>query len=329
MTLSFIGVVAVVLAFAFSAPPASPVTALGGPGGSGVSWDAARIAAVLLAFPVAMALATGVEAPSSAIAQLGQLDDDGRRAFGRWTLWATLGIVGAVTIGLTLAAVRLGVGIPPENSTQIADIARVSSPRLVFALFQAASAVLLLAAASSSFQAGPGLLKALARGDGHEGVLAERFRRTNRHHTPVWGVGVFLVVAGLAVFAAGGQDQELVLFYAVAVFVSFLAGLVAMARIHTSEGRRGRVAFDLLGVVLVAFTLAINLARGLPIVSLAASLLIASMLYALWVRAGRPTGLHLEEEIEVEGPGVHEILPPGPPGRPGPLSSPTSDPTGT
>jgi hypothetical protein len=178
----------------------------------------------------------------------------------------------------------------------------------VFAIFQAASAVLLLAAASSSFQAGPGLLKALARGADHEGVLAERFRQTNRHHTPVWGVAVFLLVASLAVLAAGGQDQELVLFYAVAVFVSFLAGLVAMARLDARSGRRGRVALDLVGAGLVAFTLAINLARGLPIVSLAASLLIAAVLYALWVRAGRPTGLHLEEEVEVEGPGVHEIL---------------------
>jgi hypothetical protein len=42
------------------------------------SGNAATIA-VLLAFPVAMALATGVEAPSSAIAQLGQLDNAGRR----------------------------------------------------------------------------------------------------------------------------------------------------------------------------------------------------------------------------------------------------------
>ncbi|MGW3964242.1 hypothetical protein ACWED2_30810 [Amycolatopsis sp. NPDC005003] len=46
--------------------------------------------AVALAFPVAMALATGIEAPSSAIAQLGQLDDPGRRRFGRVTLWLTL-----------------------------------------------------------------------------------------------------------------------------------------------------------------------------------------------------------------------------------------------
>ena len=45
--------------------------------------------AVALAFPVAMALATGIEAPSSAIAQLGELDDPGRRRFGRITLWLT------------------------------------------------------------------------------------------------------------------------------------------------------------------------------------------------------------------------------------------------
>ena len=38
------------------------------------------IFAVCLAFPVAMALATGVEAPSSAIAQLAQLDDAGAGA---------------------------------------------------------------------------------------------------------------------------------------------------------------------------------------------------------------------------------------------------------
>ncbi len=65
-----------------------------------------------LAFPVAMALATGVEAPSSAIAQLGQLDDAGRRRFGQITLWMMLGIVGTITMGLTLEAHHLQSGIP-------------------------------------------------------------------------------------------------------------------------------------------------------------------------------------------------------------------------
>jgi hypothetical protein len=63
MTLTFIGVVAVVLGFAFTAPAAPAVVAAGGVVGLAEPWDAVRVAAVLLAFPVAMALATGVEAP--------------------------------------------------------------------------------------------------------------------------------------------------------------------------------------------------------------------------------------------------------------------------
>ena len=41
------------------------------------------LVAVILAFPVAMALATGTEAPATSIAQLGQLDNRGRWRFGR------------------------------------------------------------------------------------------------------------------------------------------------------------------------------------------------------------------------------------------------------
>lgn len=139
-----------------AAAPATQAPALDTTGHAG-------FVAVLLAFPVAMALATGVEAPSSAIAQLGQLDDSGRRRFGRVTLWLTLGIVGTLTLGLTAVAVRLGIGIPAPESTQIADIAQASVGPRLYAVFQLLTALLLLAAASSSFQAGPGLLKALAR----------------------------------------------------------------------------------------------------------------------------------------------------------------------
>lgn len=119
--------------------------------------------AVALAFPVAMALATGIEAPSSAIAQLGELDDPDRRRFGRITLWVTLLVVGTLTLGLTAELVHLRIGVPPNDSTQMAELARVATAPPLFAAFQLATALLLLSAASSSFQAGPGLLKALAR----------------------------------------------------------------------------------------------------------------------------------------------------------------------
>ncbi len=184
MTLGFIVLAVTVLTYAFIATPQP----------TGIITHTAghqSLVAVALAFPVAMALATGVEAPSSAIAQLGQLDDNGRRRFGRITLWLTLGIVGTITLGLAVQANRLQIGIPHPDTTQIAELARAAAPHPVFAAFQLMTALLLLAAASSSFQAKPGLLKALSRhtrADGTiTGVLPEPLGHTNSHHTPFRG----------------------------------------------------------------------------------------------------------------------------------------------
>jgi hypothetical protein len=247
---------------------------------------------VLLAFPVAMALATGVEAPSSAIAQLGQLDDHGRCRFGRIALWLMLAIVATLTIGLSALAVSLRIGIPPADSTTIAEVARAAAGHgPIFAAFQVTTAALLLAAASSSFQAGPGLLKALARGGVGVGVLPSWLGRTNRHHTPYWGVVVFLAVSAVIVGAASAREQRLVLFYAVAVFIAFLCGLLAMARLFRAEGRRLLLVTSLLGATAVALTLAVNLARGYPVISLIAALVLAGVLHALWAKAGRPRGV--------------------------------------
>jgi len=307
MTLAFVGVGVAVLASGFGMPaPAGPLPS--------VAPGHAPSLAVLLAFPVAMALATGVEAPSSAIAQLGQLDDRGRRRFGRITLWLTLAIVGGLTLGITTLALKLHIGIPPENSTQIAEVARTAGSRGLFAAFQVTSSLLLLAAASSSFQAGPGLLKALAMRNGPDGtsigILPAWMGRTNRHHTPYWGVVLYLAVSAMVVLAAGGRDQELVLFYAVAVFVSFFAGLVAMARFSQTERRWGSLVVNAVGAVVVGFTLVVNTAKGYPLVSLFASLLIAGILYRLWVLAGRPRGISEAEAIaeEIVGEAEEEAI---------------------
>lgn len=256
--------------------------------------------AVLLAFPVAMALATGVEAPSSAIAQLAQLDDDGRRHFGRVTLWATLVVVGSLTLGLTALAVHLRVGVPTgADSTLVGELARAVKTPGVFEYFNLSGSLLLLAAAASSFQAGPGLLKALSRRDPQDleplterspvtGVLPHWLGCTNRHHTPYIGVVLYLAVSAVVVIVAGAREQELVLFYAVAVFISFLAGLASMARFSRREVRMAAYIGNLVGAVVVAAVLAVNLSRGYPLVSLAAALLIAFGLWRAWVRAGRP-----------------------------------------
>jgi len=288
MTMAFVAVAsAMLVGGALTAHPLGTEHALGGAHSGPL--------AIVLAFPVAMALATGTEAPSSAIAQLGQLDDIGRRRFGRITLWLTLGIVGCLTLGLTALAVGLGVGIPRPDSTQIADLARVIAPGPLFAAFQATTSLLLLAAASSSFQAGPGLLRALARRrlpeGGSVGVLAGWLGTTNRHHTPYWGVVVYAILSAVVVVVAGGHDQVLVLYYAVAVFLAFLSGLVAMARYSFADRSWAFLAVNVAGGIAVTFTIAVNLARIYPLVSLVAALAVGAGLYGLWVRAGRPRGI--------------------------------------
>jgi hypothetical protein len=295
MTLSFVVIGSLVILRGLVAPvshghaPLDPA-----PGNNGIG-------AVLLAFPVAMALATGVEAPSTAVAQLGQLDRAGKVRFGQVTLWLTLGIVGWLTLGLTALAVRLRVGIPPQDSTQIAEIARTAAgDGGLYAAFQVSSAVLLLAAASSSFQAGPGLLKALARGGAGGGVLPAALGRSNQHHTPYWSVVVFLAAAAAVVVAGGGREQELVLFYAVAVFVSFLFGLLAMSVFSWRERRWGFLTVNVVSVAAVVLTLAVNLRRGYPIASLAAAAAVAALLWAMWVRSGRPSGISEAERLAEE-----------------------------
>ncbi|MEV6047646.1 amino acid permease [Streptomyces xanthochromogenes] len=290
MTVLFVAVSAAVLVSGFVSPHET--------GHAVASADPGHPAmlAVVLAFPVAMALATGVEAPSTAIAQLGQLDDTHRRRFGRGTLALLVVIVGGLTLALTALAVQLHIGIPGTDSTQIADIAHAATgPGWLYSTFQLTSSLLLLAAASSSFQAGPGLLKALAGTTGAPGVLPPLLGRTNKHHTPYWSVVVYLAAAALIIVAAAGQEQELVLFYAVAVFVSFLVGLIAMTRFAHAEKKTALAWVNALAAAAVAFTLAVNLLRGWPVLSLAATVLIAAGLYVRWARAGRPAGI---EDVE-------------------------------
>jgi hypothetical protein len=292
MTLLFIAIAVAILMHGFTHPALAhgqaPVT---GPEGN-------PVLAVVFSFPVAMALATGTEAPSTAIAQLGQLGPADRRRFARGTLVATFIVVAGLTVGLAALAVQLHVGIPGPDSTQIADIAHAAAGTgPMYGLFQAASALLLLAAASSSFQPGPGLLKALSRHPHSAGVgiLPRALGETNRHHTPYWSVLVYLGVSAAVLIAASGHEQGLVLFFAVAVFISFLAGLAAMARFSLRDQRPGLAAVNIAGAIAVTFTLLVNLARGYPLLSVAASGAIAAILYALWATAWRPAGV---EEVE-------------------------------
>lgn len=102
---------------------------------------------------------------------------------------------------------------------------------------------------------------------------------------------MYTVLTAVILVAAGANEQSLVLFYAVPVFLSFLAGRAAMVTFSCREGRWGSLVLNVVGTLVIAFVLAINLARGLPLVSPGAALLIAASLYWPWSRNGRPCGI--------------------------------------
>jgi ABC-type proline/glycine betaine transport system permease subunit len=85
------------------------------------------------------------------------------------------------------------------------------------------------------------------------------------------------------------------------VFVSFFAGLAAMARFAWREGRWLLLALNTIACVVVTFTIAVDIDRGWPLLALAATALIGAVLYGLWVRSGRPTGIEqVERHAEAE-----------------------------
>lgn len=282
----------VVVAGLFADPVAAP--GAGAPAGGTPLLADAGLAAVLAAFPLGMALATGLEAPSNAIAELPQLSARGRRLFGRGTLWLMVGLVGGLTLSLAAVAVRLGAPLPDGDSTLLAEVARQAvGDGPVFAGFQSVSALLLLAAAASSFLAGSGVLKALAGVglDGNVGLLPARLRRENRFLVSHWGVLVVFAAAAAMIVAARGREQDLVQFYAVSVFASFLAATLACAWLSLAEGRRRAVAANLTGAALVALVLVLNLTRLDSAIALAASLAVGLALWRTWVARGRPVGV--------------------------------------
>jgi hypothetical protein len=291
-TLAFIVLSICVILSGIFASANPPVAGIHHGGGGTALLFGAGLGPVILAIPLGMALATGVEAPSNAIAQLPQLDDRARRRLGRLTLWLMVGIVGGLTIAFAALAVTLGTELPPADSTLIAEVARdATGGGFLFAAFQASSALLLLSAAASSYLAGSGVLKALATlGRDGEGLVPSRFGRINRFLIPEWGVALVLVAAAVLV-AASGREQRLVPFYAVAVFASFLAATIACARLSYRDGRRGALVINVVGAVLVAIILGINATRLDGFIALCTSGGVAVYLWRIWVSRGRPRGV--------------------------------------
>jgi hypothetical protein len=92
-----------------------------------------------------------------------------------------------------------------------------------------------------------------------------------------------LLIAAAVVIAVSAQDEELVLFYAVAVFVGFLTSLLAMVHFSRVARRLLSLAVNVLAARVVGFALMMHLLRGWPLLSLIATGAVTYVLCVLWV----------------------------------------------
>ena len=284
---------AVIVAGAFAAPLAVPAPGGGAHGNPLLA--GATLAAVLAAFPLGMALATGVEAPSNAIAQLPQLGDRGRRLFGRGTLWLMVAIVGLLTLCFAALAVRLG----RRPSRRRLDAARRGGA----GLGRRRRRLRLLPGAQRPAPAGrrrfliPG---GLGR---PQGARRPRPRRRERHaaRAPAPRKPLPRRPLGRAGGARRrrGDDRRGRRAGAAARPVLRRLGLRQLPRrdpgLRASDSLRDRrpaaVAVNFAGAALVALVLVLNLTRLDSAIALIASFALAAYLWRAWVARGRPGGV--------------------------------------
>jgi hypothetical protein len=182
---------------------------------------------------------TGTEAISNGIPAFKQ--PEARNAATTLTIMAAL--LATMFIGTSVMAYLYGVH-PHENETVISQFARIiftDSMGWFYYLIQAATALILILAANTSFADFPRLSSLLAR----DRFMPRQF--ANRGDRLVFSNGVIIlaIFSSILVAAFGGDTSRLIPLYAVGVFLSFTLSQVGMVRHWLKEGRAQRIASDI------------------------------------------------------------------------------------
>lgn len=174
---------------------------------------------------------TGTEAISNGIPAF--KPPEARNAATTLTIMAAL--LATMFIGTSVMAYFYGVH-PHENETVISQFARIifTGPMgWFYYLVQAATALILILAANTSFADFPRLSSLLAR----DRFLPRQF--ANRGDRLVFSNGIIIlgIFSGILVIAFGGDTSRLIPLYAVGVFLSFTLSQIGMVRHWLKEGR--------------------------------------------------------------------------------------------
>jgi hypothetical protein len=132
-------------------------------------------------------------------------------------------VLGTLFVGITVLANTLGV-VPSESETVVSQIARkLFGTGLLYYLIQAATALILVLAANTSFADFPRLSSLLAR----DRFVPRQFSTLGERL--VFSNGI-LVLAALLLVLFGGDTHALIPLYAVGVFISFTLSQSGMVR---------------------------------------------------------------------------------------------------
>ena len=205
---------------------------------------------ILRAFSSGCAALTGVEAISNGIPafQKPEADNAGK------TLIAMTALLATMFLGITLLANLLDV-VPTEEETVVSQIGRqIFGNGSLYGILQAATALILILAANTSFAGFPRLSAMLA----HARYLPRQLTNLGDRLVFANGIVVLALLASGLVVTFGGQTHGLIPLYAVGVFLSFTlsqAGMVRHWHKESGPGWRWKAAVNGLGATVTGAVL--------------------------------------------------------------------------
>jgi len=229
--------------------PAPPMPLPLGSGGVG----ALGMFAILTAFSNGCTAMTGVEAVSNGVPAF--RPPESRNAASTLIAMAVLSI--AMFVGITLLAEAYGVR-PSETETVVSQIARgtFGGGSTWYYAVQIATMLILVLAANTAYADFPRLASIVAR----DRFLPRQF--TNQGDRLAFSNGIIILsaLAGVLLFAFGGDTHALIPLYMIGVFVSFTlsqAGMVIHWRKLRTPGWRTSAAINAFGAIVTGIVLVI------------------------------------------------------------------------
>lgn len=262
---------------------------------------------VLRAFSAGCTALTGIEAVSNGVQAFKKPEAKNAKT--------TLAIMGALLaflfLGITALARNLGVA-PSHDETVVSQIARgVFGVGPGYYAIQAATALILLLAANTSFAGFPRLASILAK-DRYLPV-----QLVNLGDRLVYSNGVLLLAgaAALLIAAFGGDTHRLIPLYAVGVFIGFSLSQFGMVRKWFAEREPGWIRHMLLNLVggvattavLIVIT-ATKFGHGAWTVMLVIPLIVATSYGIHRHYQHLKTKLSLTEEQRIPVPDAHVVI---------------------